>query len=82
MAVHYVNIMLVNIDKDGNIIPPGKQAQIGTVADFSTEHRVAPNPNVPNSAGYPTVENYLIAEDGAGFSVRHMDQYTIVTQDL
>jgi hypothetical protein len=48
---------------------------------FDQEHRVIPDTDAPNSAAFPTIKDYLVAEDGAGFNLLHMDQYMIVTSD-
>ncbi len=79
MAIHVVNIQLVKVNQDGTIVT-GKETTIANMLHYETQHRVASNPNVPNSANYPTIEDYLIAEDAAGFVLVHMDQYLIVTQ--
>jgi hypothetical protein len=48
---------------------------------FTTEHRILTDSDVPNSAGNPTIKDYLVAEDAGGFNLVHMDQYIIVTSD-
>lgn len=80
MAIHIVNIRLMPVDKQGNPILK-ESATIEQIKNQGAhEMRVIPNDNVPNSAGYPTIEDYLILEDSGGLTLRHMDQYTIITQ--
>ena len=52
---------------------------------FTTEHRILSSTDVGdgsagNSENFPTIKDYLVAEDGDGFSLVYMDQYIIVTQ--
>lgn len=84
---HVAQVALVRIGPDGNPIAEGSatKAQL----EFSTEHRVILNSNIPNTYGedsegkevpsYPTVEDYIMAEAADGFILQHMDQFIIVT---
>lgn len=78
MAVHVVNVGLVQVTPTGEVKRKDSMT-IGESVQASTETRVLPNDSVPNSQGYPTIEQYLTSEDGDGFQLRHMDQYFIVT---
>jgi hypothetical protein len=78
--LHMVNLALKRIERNGNVTegePSPNQDLL--VTDFTTEHRVVHNPNVPNSDGWPTMEDYLVAEARDGFIPVHIDQYMIVT---
>jgi hypothetical protein len=79
MPVHVVNVQLVNVDASGSVLV-NKTGTIAQVMTSDTDRRIAFNPNVDNSADWPTIEAYLMAEDDDGFKLVHMDQYIIVTQ--
>ena len=80
MPVHVVNVQLVNVDSNGTVIVNKADSTIAQVMTSNTDRRIAPNPNVDNSDGWPTIEDYLNLEDNDGFRLVHMDQYIIVTQ--
>jgi hypothetical protein len=42
---------------------------------------VIPADDVPNSAGYPTIKEYLKAEAVSGYKLYHLDQNIIITYD-
>ena len=75
--VHVVNVGLMKIGPGGGMVSRG--STIMENLQFSTEHRIIPNDNVPNSADSPAVEAYLQAEAAAGFLPNHISQYLIVT---
>lgn len=83
MAVHIVKMGPVRISNatGSSMTVVGSGATIAQVIDSSKELRVLENPNVPSSAGNPTLEDYLIAEDAAGFQLRHLDNVYIITYD-
>jgi hypothetical protein len=78
MAVHVARIGMVHVTPTGAVKTHANMT-IGEAARSSSEIRVLPNPSIPNSVGYPTIEDYLTAEDTAGFSLRHLDQTFIIT---
>lgn len=78
MAVHVVNISLVNTNGAGQVKPKTRMT-IGEAMQSNLEHRILPNPNVPNSNNYPDLEQYLISEDSDGFSLIHLDQTLVIT---
>jgi hypothetical protein len=91
MAIHVAFVELMQVDSTGNVIrkETGKLEDFRTnqhpvvtrPRSFSTEHRIQVDvPDIPNSAGNPTIKAYLILEDAAGFPLVYMDQYIIVTQ--
>ena len=94
MAVHVVFTQLMRVDQNGLVYnAAGKvlNAQdedvpqdipIKTTQVFETEHRVIPDSDAPNSAGFPTVKDYLVAEDGSSFNLLHIDQYMIITSNV
>lgn len=87
VSIHYVNVGLVHVDALGNVV--SKDSTTTTLKDMmtaNTEHRVIPRTtgaaSSPNSAGYPTVAEYLALEAAADHALAYMDQYTIVTQQI
>jgi hypothetical protein len=74
--VHTVSVGLKKLN-GGQLI--AEDATIRERLEFTTEHRVLPNPNVPNSANTPSIEDYLIAEAADGFEPKYIGQYMIVT---
>ena len=79
MAVHLVYTNYVTVDAAGNVLA-GKTGTIDQViSDTTSEHRVIENPNVPNSAGNPTIEAYLNLEFDDSHHVRFMGINMIVT---
>lgn len=75
--VHLVTVGLKRVGSGGQVVPVG--STIMENLQFTTEHRVLPNANVPNSEGYPSVETFLIAEAANGFLPNHVSQYLIIT---
>jgi hypothetical protein len=78
MAVHVARIGLVHINAVGQA-KPHVDMTIGEAATSSSEHRVVPDPALPNTAGHPTVATYLTLEDAAGFTLNHLDQTYVIT---
>jgi hypothetical protein len=82
MAIHVVNVGIFPVDAAGNVLEKrSKNTTLKEMMTANTEHRVIPDvSHAPNSAAYPTVKAYLIAEEAAGYLLQHLDQYTIVTR--
>lgn len=90
MGVHVARMVLVNVDQNGNLMTKDgskmkdfttlSQTPVTTHLGFSTEHRILPDDAVPNSADYPSLDDYLALEDTAGYKLKHLDQYLVVTQ--
>jgi len=81
MAIHVAYIKPVLVDKVGNIIDKNDpETPISAVTSASSEMRIMPDGDIPSSADYPTIKNYLIAEDAAGLSLKHIDNNLIITQ--
>ena len=78
IGLHIVRVGLKNIDATGSVIDK-TTSTIGQVISSSSEHRVLVNAAVPNSAGFPTIDDYLLAEAAQDYIPYHIDQYMIVT---
>jgi len=84
--VHVVYTDLKKVNATGQVLMEGSPV---LRTNYSEEHRVMPNPNVPNTwaqdsegnqvALYPTIEEFLIAEAVADFLPQIINQYMIVT---
>lgn len=87
MTVRTAIIQLVDVDNSGNIVY--KTNTIAKViANLNKEQRVfvaqsgsAPNAANPGSTTAPTIHEYLNLEDGDGYSLVHLDNYYIITQN-
>ena len=79
--IHYVNVAFRRVNSvTGQVVSADDPATtIGAMLRTHSEHRVTPDVNVPNSAGYPTVKQYLEAEAADGFKLQYMDQTQIIT---
>lgn len=79
-GIHVVRIGVFTVDQNGSRIDKtSPSTTINQMKNTSQDVLVIPDASVPNSAGYPTVKAYLIAEDGDGYTLRHMDQSFIIT---
>jgi len=82
MAIHVARISVFTVDANGNRLDKSRGDQsISAMTRTSNDVLVIPDSSIPNTAGYPTVKNYLVAEDAAGFKFKHMDQSFIITSD-
>jgi hypothetical protein len=92
MAIHVANFILVHIDsvtdevftKDTSAMKKFETQNLNKPTmrprDFSTEHRVQPDTTIPNTAGHPTLKDYLELEATSGFKFKHLDQTYIITE--
>ena len=78
MAVHVVYVRQMQVVA-GQIINKS-DATIAQMANASMEMRVVPDSDAPNSSGSPSIKDYLVAEDGGGYELVHMDNTMIVTK--
>lgn len=92
MAIHVAQIALIQIDSETGLpftkesSPMNKYTSVPVNGvtrprTFTTEHRIMPDTtNIPNSADYPTIPDYLTAENADGYLLVHMDQTYVITQ--
>jgi hypothetical protein len=81
MTVHFVNVGEVRISREGKIYTPDSASGM-TIKDalhWHSEFRVFPDPNIPNSANYPNLKDYLNAEAASGFSFAYLSQNILIT---
>ncbi len=78
-TINTVMLTLVPIDATGNVVNKNV-ATIGQMATTSSEIRVMPDAAYPNTAGYPTIREYLDLEAADGFLLAHLDQTYVITQ--
>lgn len=80
MAINVAKIQLAIINSNTNTIVTST-GPVNDRLNTYTELRVIDDPSIPNTAGSPTIEDYLTLEDGSGMILKHMDQTYIITQD-
>lgn len=78
MAVHVVYVRPMQV-VNGSVVDK-EEATINQMANATMEMRVVPDTDAPNSADSPTIKDYLVAEDGSGFDLVHIDNTIIVTK--
>lgn len=85
MATRVARLQLMNINSVTGRpylrVSPNEFLPVKGVLSFRTEHRVIEDPNLPNSTGYPTVEEYLNRESGDGLRPVQVDQTMVITTD-
>jgi len=74
-------MQLVNVDATGNIIT-GKTDTIQNVMTSDTEFRVKEDLTNPNTAGWPTLKEYIVAEEASGLFFKSINNYQIVTSTI
>jgi hypothetical protein len=80
MQVHYEQIGLVHLKKDGTIY--NRSSGNTTIKDqlnFTTDHRILPNSENISTNGYPDIRTYLQEEAAAGFQPVQVGQYFVIT---
>lgn len=83
METHYATIGLVRIAPNGTLYNASDtNKSIKEALTFETSHRVLPDALIPNSAGYPTIQQYLTLEATSGFQPVQVGQYFVVTVKL
>jgi hypothetical protein len=78
MAIHVVFTRPMQV-LNGQVIDKNN-ATNAEVMKADMDMRVMPDTDSPNSADSPSIKDYLVAEDTAGFIIVHMDNTMIVTQ--
>lgn len=76
--IHYVKVGIFKVNSNGQKIDINT-AKISDMLNIQHESLVIPNANIPNSAGYPTVQDYLSLEANSGYQLLHIDQNIIIT---
>jgi len=76
-STNVVRVGLFKIDQNSNVIIG--QNVLGDAFMMGHDHRVIPDLNIPNSAGYPTVTQFLQLEAADDRALRYMDQTIIIT---
>lgn len=76
--IHVANMGQVKVNSVGAVVEK-TQATIAQVMVADTVSRVLPQADNANTAGHPTLEAYLQREFDDGFTLIHLDQYTVIT---
>ena len=83
MEVHYEEIGLVHLTRDGKVYDRAKSDITIKEATFvNTQHRILPNSANPNTDNYPDIRTYLQLEAASGFQPVQVGQYFVVTVKL
>lgn len=84
VGIHIARVAFLAVNKTtGQVIDKNNpNTKIKDVLQTEHQHRVLVDvTNAPNSAGNPTVDDYLRLEAAQDFVVKHMDQNMIITYD-
>lgn len=90
MAIHIAKLGQYRINRAGRVISVNDSSTtLRDVLDCSTEWRVTPDPAIPSTGNpaavppttYPTMEEYLVREEVAGFRLGTLNIGIIVTYD-
>lgn len=84
MAIHNVSVNLININPITRQAIDKNTATIKEMLNSQLEMRVMPNPSIPNSSGYPTLQEYIALEEDDGFFLVEGNHVTtvIITQEV
>ncbi len=75
-TLHHAELRQVKIDAGGNIID---SSPLKNHLNFSVEYRIVPDDDIPNSAGWPTLKEYLEAEASDSFEPKSITQALVIT---
>ena len=79
-SIHVARVGLFTVDSNGNRLDKSRgQFSIAEALHSSMDHLLIPDATIPNSAGYPTIKDYLNAEALDGYEFRHLDQTFVIT---
>ncbi len=84
IGIHIARVAFLAVNKNtGAVIDKNNpDTKIRDVLQTEHQHRIlVDTTNAPNSAGSPTVDDYLRLEAASDYVVKHMDQNMIVTYD-
>lgn len=85
IGVHVARVNFVTVNAAGQFVDKNADtanpATIGEMLDIRNEHRILPDPAIPNSVDYPSVPAYIEAEAGNNYVVHYMDQNKIITYE-
>jgi len=82
IGIHVAFTRFVGVDSAGNVVNKSDPATtIRHVLSTTHEHRVIPDPGIANSAGNPTIKEYLELEASINYVIGHVSQNMIVTYD-
>lgn len=80
IGIHVATIVLKPVSAYGTVINKDTASML-SMLESTEEHRVMEDASIPNTAGFPTIANYLKLEADDNYIIRHLDQYMIITYD-
>lgn len=82
MAVHVARLGVFSVNQAGQKVDKNDPTtKLSDMLNTRIEALVIPDSGIPNSAGYPSIKNYLELEDAANFELRHLDQSFVITYE-
>ncbi len=78
MQIHLVRHQQMRISQVNGKKYTGSNAP--DACKYDSDDLVVIDADIPNTAGNPTIKDYLEAEVADGFGFKYMDQNTIITQ--
>lgn len=78
--IHVARIGVFNVDRNGQRIDKSTTTLRGSL-QTSIDHLIIEDSNIPNTAGNPTIKQYLELEAADGYVANHISQNLIVTYD-
>ena len=79
MTTHFAYIELVKVDTRTGLVIDKNNSTLAGNLHFDTQHRMVPDPTIPNTAGAPTIQAYLNLEAAANFIPVQVGQSFVLT---
>lgn len=82
IGIHVARVGLFTVD--ANNVRIDKNASSTTINQLKNTHHeflIIPDAAIPNSAGYPTIKEFLELEAANNYVLRHLDQNTVITYE-
>jgi len=81
IGIHVARVEFVAVNPRTNLVVDkgDVNTKLSDVLCTTHEHRVVADPDIPSSAGRPTVKRYLELEASFDYKLQYMDQNTVIT---
>lgn len=83
IVTHVASLNLFQVDTNtGEVYQRGRAPgrAIKQNLNFDTQHRIVVDPDIPNTAGNPTIKDYLVLEAGDDFEPVQIFQSLVITK--
>lgn len=82
IGIHVARITVGQRDAQGNYINKNAATtKLKDVLDGTMHHLILPDATNPNTANYPTIDEYLTLEAAANYKLQHLDQTFVITYE-